>query len=101
MRQVIDGKAYDTSTADKLGEASSILARTDFRHWEEALYRTKRGAYFIAGGGGPMTRWAIPCDKGTSGSEGIKVLTETEARQWVEKYCNDRYEKIFGKVEEA
>ena len=102
MKQVIAGKSYNTETATKLAEAGAGLGYSDFKHWYEILYRTKKGAYFLAGYGGPMTRWARPAQGGgTTGSEGIRVLTEQEAREWVERYDNDKYETIFGNAPEA
>jgi hypothetical protein len=101
MKQVIDGKTYNTETATEL--ANSRWGNcSDLRHWSETLYRTKNGAYFLAGGGGPMTRWSRPCEGGgRSGSTGIQVLSEQEAREWVEKHANDQYETIFGPAPEA
>jgi hypothetical protein len=102
MKAIIDGKSYNMLTATKLGEAASGLGNSDFKHWYEELYRTKKGAYFLAGYGGPMTRWASACQGGGwSGSKGIRVLTEQEAREWVERYENGQYEAIFGAVPEA
>ena len=102
MRQVIGGKVYDTETADQLASADSSLTRTDFGHWEETLYRTKKGGYFLAGGGGPATKWARPGVGGRpAGSSGIRALSEQDARAWVEKYANETYETIFGAAPEA
>ena len=102
MRRVIDGKVYDTETAQKLAEASSGLSTSDFHHWAETLYRTPKGAYFLSGGGGPMSRWSRSCGQNSwSGGTGIRVLSEPEAREWVERYDNTQYETIFGATEEA
>jgi len=102
MKAVIDGKSYNTETAEKLCEASSGLGNSDFKHWYEELYRTKKGAYFLAGYGGPMTRWARSCQGGGySGSRGIRVLDDQEAREWVERHDNGAYESVFGAAPEA
>jgi hypothetical protein len=85
MKRVIDGKRYDTDTAQRIAGAESSCNPGDFRYWEETLYRTKRGAYFIHGEGGAMSRWSRPVgSNGQTGGEGIEVLTEDEARQWCE-----------------
>jgi hypothetical protein len=97
MRQVIGGKAYDTKTADELASATAGLSTSDPKHWFEKLYRTKEGAYFLAGQGGPMTRWVRPAVGGTtSGGTGIRVLAEKDAQAWVERYANEKYKAIFG-----
>jgi len=102
MKQIIEGKVYNTETAEELAGANAGLSTSDFGHWREALYRTKKGAYFIAGGGGPRTRWAVAArGGGTGGSAGIKAVSTDEAREWVEKYANDEYETIFGAAPEA
>lgn len=102
MLQIIDGKRYNTETAEHLAEARGGGGCSDFHHWEEELYRTPKGVYFLAGSGGPMTSWSRrTADNMTAGGEGIRVLTEAEAREWVERYANDEYERIFGAAEEA
>jgi hypothetical protein len=102
MKQVIEGKTYNTETATCLAEASSNCSTRDYNFWKETLYRTKNGAYFIAGEGGPMSSWSRSTGQNEwSGGSGIRVLTEAEAREWVERYANDEYEEIFGAAEEA
>jgi hypothetical protein len=103
MKRIVDGKMYNTETATKIHTEDACLSSTDFRHWNETLYKTKKGAYFLAGYGGPMTRWAVPSGDGNGrcGSKGIRVLSEADARYWVEKYANDKYEEVFGAAQEA
>ena len=102
MKQIINGKTYDTATSEGLAEASSDCGHGDFRYWEESLYRTPKGRYFVAGEGGPMSSWAKSCGQNSySGGSGIRVLTEDEARTWVEQWCNSEYEDIFGEAESA
>src|SRR3990172_2422569 len=61
MKKVIDGKIYNTETAELLHEWDNGMYGNDFGRCEEALYRTKKGAYFIAGEGGAMSRYARSC----------------------------------------
>lgn len=101
MRKIIDGKVYDTETAECLG--SDHYSHTgDFRHWEESLYRTKRGAFFVAGSGGPMSRYSTAIDQNSwSGGSDLKVVSEAEAREWLESHGDaEEYEYAFA-VEEA
>ena len=60
MKQIINGKTYNTETATELGHYWNGLSDSDFRHISESLYRTKNGRYFLAGEGGPMTRYSHP-----------------------------------------
>lgn len=101
MKQIINGKTYNTETAELLGHWSNQLYG-DFGYCTENLYRTKKGAYFIAGNGGPLSKYAIPCGNMTRGGSEIIPLTETEAKRWMEKYGDaDEYEAAFGPAEEA
>jgi len=85
MQRVIDGKIYDTETALEICELPCHYYRGDFQWHETTLYRTKRGAYFLAGVGGPMSRWAQPeGTSGTSGGSGLEVITQNEARAYAE-----------------
>lgn len=86
MKRVIDGKIYDTETATLIDEAAASCSLSDFGYWEESLYRTPRGRYFIAGSGGPMSRWARQIEMNTwSGGAGIEPLSESEALHWCEE----------------
>lgn len=86
MKAIIDGKRYDTETATHVANGGPAgLGRSDFRWYDEDLYRTPRGNWFLAGEGGPMTRYARSCgDNTTTGGEAITPLTPDEALQWLE-----------------
>jgi hypothetical protein len=85
VRRIIGGLRYDTGTAETVlrfggGRAAAGIA------WEDTgLYRTPAGGWFIAGCGGPLSRWAEPTDDGgwTDG-EGLAPLTPDEARELLE-----------------
>ena len=101
MRRSIDGKVYDTNTAEiicdisegRIGEWDSVSAR---------LYVTKKGAYFIAGYGGPTTRFKKQTNdkNGWVGSESIIPIGVEEARTYCEKFEPYDVEQNF-EVEEA
>ena len=103
MKAIINGLRFDTAKARHVGWASASCPRTDFSYWEADLYRTPRsGRYFLAGSGGPMTRWARKVDGGSrSGGSGIQQLDLDEARDWAEQYLTaDQIEAGFA-IEEA
>jgi hypothetical protein len=101
-RKVIEGRAYDTETATFLAEASGGGYSNDFSHWEELLYRTPRGRLFVAGSGGPMSRYARSIDQNSwSGGSDLRPLSDAEARQWVETNSNEEFEDVFGEAEAA
>ena len=86
MKKVINGKLYNTETAKLLHEWDNGIYGNDFRSCEESLYKTKNGAYFVAGSGGPMSIYAEVHGNSTSGGSNIEVLTESEAITWLEEY---------------
>jgi len=87
MKQVIDGKTYNTETAIEIENwCSSGFAKGDFRYCDESLYITKKGRFFLAGEGGAMTRWCKPCgNNGWTGGSGIQALSKEEALAWCEQ----------------
>lgn len=98
MRKVINGKKYDTDTAEYLVRYSSVYS--SFEDYEETLYRKRTGEFFLAGKGGPESKYRQRVGEGWGGGEGIIPLTQEEAKKWVEENANARYEEIFGEVEE-
>ena len=97
MKKIISGKRYDTETAQKVAHYSNGLGRRDFRGYDEDLYRTKNGNWFLYGDGGPMTKYARPCGNMTSGGTDIIPLTAADAQLWLEeKGFNEEVERYFA-----
>jgi hypothetical protein len=72
MKKIIKGKTYNTDTA------SPVAARTegafgDPAGYEEQLYKTKKGLYFIHGRGGQESPYP---------QETIRPITEGQAREF-------------------
>ena len=91
MRKVIKGAVFDTAISDKIGEADNLSrgaeSTTDFEYWEAALYRTTRKKkYFLAGKGGPMSRFGQSIGRTTwAPGEDIIPISPREALEWAEK----------------
>jgi len=101
MKKVIDGKTYNTETAQHLGRYWNGLGNSDFRNISENLYQTKKGRFFLAGKGGAMTRYSESYGGMSSNGSKIFVLTEEKALAWAEQYMGvDDIEKYFD-VEEG
>ena len=101
MKKIVEGKSYNTETAEDVASFGNGLGRGDFSSYDETLYRTKKGAWFLAGEGGPMTKYSRPCSNMTSGGSDIFVLTPSEAQKWLENHDEtDAIAKHFT-VEEA
>lgn len=87
MKAIIDGKRYDTETAAAICEGSYNGPRSDFAWWEATLYRTKGGAYFLAGRGGPASGFAEPAyGGGRTGGEGILPRDAREAMDFAAEH---------------
>ena len=101
MKQIINGKRYDTSTAELINSYEYSYPR-DFNYVYEQLYRKKTGEFFIAGEGGPLSKYRQSCGQNEwSGGSRIVPLSFEDAQMWVEEHCSaDRYEEIFGPVPE-
>lgn len=101
MKKIINGRKYDTDTAELVAEWDNG-DYSDFGFICEGLYRKRTGEYFLYGRGGAQTRYA-ESHGATSWGGGRKIepLSEPEARKWAEEHCDaDTYEQIFGEVEE-
>lgn len=102
MKQIIDGKLYNTKTATFLGEYQYSNSR-DFHFLYEALYKTKKGTYFLYGEGGPLSKYVKASGNNSyGGSSEITLMSEKEAKEWAEENISaDEYLDIFGELEEG
>ena len=92
MKKIINGKKYDTKTANYI--ATREWMDSTVNQWmQEDLYCKKTGEYFRFDD--KSTTWGN-INRYTS----IVPLTLEEAKKWVEKHINSRYEELFGQVEE-
>lgn len=83
MKKVIDGKLYNTETAEQLAEYWNGLSHMDFGFCIEVLYKTPKGNYFLNGEGGPLTRYSVRSAKTWSGGEDIIEYSREEALEWL------------------
>lgn len=102
MKKIIGGKSYDTSTAREVASTSHGDGPRDFRYYAETLYCKRTGEYFLAGEGGPMSKYAHSAGQNCwSGGQKIFPLTLAEAKAWAEEEMSaDDYEAEFGAVTE-
>ena len=99
MKAIIQGKRYNTESATMIGDYSNGYGAGDFRSVDEALWKTPNGRYFLAGRGGPMTRYSSQCGDMTGGGSKIIPLSDEEAYEWTELHCPvDVLEEHFGAI---
>jgi hypothetical protein len=85
MKRIINGKAYNTETARRLGDVECHYAsRSDFGWHDTGVYMTKKGAFFVAGRGGPSSCWAHYNGNTYRSGEGIQVISKDNAREYLE-----------------
>lgn len=72
MRKIINKKTYNTDTAIKV-KHNTYGAFGDPAGYEEILYRTAKGDYFVYGAGGAESKYPTPS---------ITVVTEAEAQEF-------------------
>ena len=101
MKKIINGKSYDTVTARKITGCEHGTPG-DFAYCEEELYCKRTGEYFLAGSGGPMSKYSRSSGQNSwSGGSGIIPLTLAMAREWAEREMSaEAYEREFGPVTE-
>lgn len=97
MKKVIEKKVYNTETAELIGEYYNGLSEIDFSYFREGLYITKKGAYFMAGSGGALSKYRERNGRDSWCGEGIRVVDKDEALAWCEKYnLIEEIENYFG-----
>ena len=97
MISIINGKRYNTETATEVASYSQGYA-SDFGHFQETLYKTTKGAWFMYGEGGAMSRYSESYGQGERGpGSRVVVMTPDEVRSWLESHDEvDNLEEYFG-----
>jgi len=100
MKRIINGKTYNTETAEIICNTGNDEYSSDFRYERSDLFVTRKGAYFIAGNGGALSRFAAPYgNNGWQGDAGIIPLSRDEAFAEIQRcagYDADLITKYFG-----
>ena len=101
MKRIIDGKRYDTSTAEEIATATHGYRR-EFSYYEETLYCKRTGEYFLYGYGHGDSKYAKQVLGAWGPGEDIIPMTYEQARQWAEVSLDaEEYEREFGEVPES
>lgn len=102
MYKVINGKRYNTDTAQLMGECSyGCLGDLDYT--SEELYRKQTGEFFLYGEGGANSIYREEISMNSwSGGEQITPLSYAEAQKWAEEHLSgEEYDRIFGTVDDS
>lgn len=82
MKKILDGKVYNTETAELIADEGKSL--NSFYSTSEALYKTKNGAWFKHGessAGGKYSHW---CGNSCGYGEDIIAMEPDEVIAWAE-----------------
>lgn len=103
MKRIINGRSYNTETAECVATWSNHYFPNDFHYCEESLYRTKKGAWFVAGEGGALSKYSRSCGNGSCGGDGLEPINVEEAMRWLEThdFTNELEEHFSDQIEEA
>ena len=94
MKQIINGKMYNTETAKYIDYYTNNRGRNDYNYVREELYLKKTGEFFLY-------REFYAYGEGGGFRERIYPLTVDEAKNWVENKSGvDTYIELFGEPEE-
>lgn len=83
MKKVVNGKTYNTGTAEFITEYRSKYSSTDSRFELEKIYRTKKGDWFVHFEGGAHSTCADYYGNGNRYAVGIKPMTEEDVKKWL------------------
>lgn len=84
MKSIINAHIYNTDTAEVVCDISYGWSGTDLNWHESTLYRTKKGAFFLVGKGGPRSMWAEGHGTTSSTGNGLRLIDVAEARALME-----------------
>ena len=97
IERIIGGRKFDTATASLacVITCAGHSEQSDFHYERTGLYRSSRGAWFIAGEGGACSRWGRRAIDGSrDAGEDLKLISQTEARRLLEQ-CAGPVEVFF------
>ena len=103
MKKTIDSKIYNTDTATLIASEDNGHNRGDFRYCLETLYRTQKGAFFLVGKGGPLSRYSVKVGNMSSGGTDLFPVDSAKALNWLESNnCQNEIDTYFSEqIEEA
>jgi hypothetical protein len=102
MRKIINGRTYNTATSKKIGAWDNGHYTNDFAYCSEDLYKNTKGAYFLHGEGGALSKYATRSGNNSGWGEEIIPMTAQEAQEWAEEHLDgEEVEAEFGTQEEA
>lgn len=91
MKKIINGKLYNTETAKYITDFWNGLSCSDFRYFQETLYKTKKWQYFLCIEWWPMSKYSFSEWSNTYWDMNIKLVNKEEIFNWFEDEENTQY----------
>ncbi len=88
MIKIVNGKKYDTEKSERIGHYSNGDNSTNFCWYEEELYITKKGNYFLYGDGNASSYYSESDGNSSWGIRTIIPMTREEAFEWCQETEN-------------
>lgn len=90
MIKVINGKRYNTETADAVFYYNNGKFQSDFGYRSKTLHLTPKGSWFLHHWGGPMTDMAVAVgSNGRGWGEEIEAVSGDDAYGFLEAHSDD------------
>ena len=91
MKKIINGKRFDTETAECIKNWDNGCGSRDFNYRIKELYLTKTGNWFIYHEGGAMTDMAESCGSNSwCGGSNIEPISTEKAFNFLCKYNGEK-----------
>lgn len=91
---------YDTEKSELICEYE-FGGPGDFYYVSESLYKSSKDQFFIEYEGGASSVYSVNCGPNTTtGSDGIRLLDDQQAREFIESHGTaEDYINVFGEPE--
>ena len=90
MIKVIDGKRYNSETAECVFQYTNGQYSNDFRYRSKCLFLTPKKAWFILHYGGPMSDMATSAGGGSIGwGQDIEPVSDSDAFGFLQAHSDD------------
>ena len=101
MLKIIDGKRYNTETAEQVLFHNNGKYQNDFGYRSTTLFRTNNGAWFIRHYGGPFTDMATSAGNGLGWGEELEPVSDDAAFKFLQSHSDypeaqEAIEKYFA-----
>lgn len=102
MKKIMSGKLYDTELANKVVIADNGYEPNEPEYYQEILYKTNKGSYFLYAHGGIASKYAAHVGEKAVPGQTMIAMTEVKAKEWALKYLDvDTFLLVFRDTEIA